>query len=163
MRTSPRVRRNPWPGRPPPSGKPLWRPEKLGSPSYFRAGIRRIAKADGDAPVQAFIAAMPGWKREVGLQLDALIVRTVPKVRKAVKWNTPFYGVDGEGFFLGFHCVTKYIKVAFFRGASLKPMPPGESTQKEVRYLHIHENETIDEKLVASWIKQASKLPGWLA
>lgn len=125
-------------------------------------GNPQIAKADGDAPVQAYIAAMPGWKGDVGRRLDALIVRTVPDVRKAVKWNTPFYGMEGQGFFLGFHCITKYIKVAFFRGRSLRPLPPMESSQKEVRYLHIHEHDQLDENLVASWIKQASELPGWL-
>lgn len=123
-------------------------------------GNPQIAKADGDAPVQAYIAAMPGWKRDVGRQLDALIVRTVPGVRKAVRWNSPFYGIDGQGWFLGVHCLTKYIKVAFFRGMSLSPVPPVESKQKDVRYLHIHEDESLDEKLVASWVRQASKLPG---
>lgn len=123
-------------------------------------GNPQIAKADGDAPVQAFIAAMPGWKRDVGRWLDALITRTVPNVRKAVRWNTPFYGIEGQGWFLGFHCITKYIKVAFFRGASLRPLPPVESKQKEVRYLHIHEHDQFEEKLVASWIRQASELPG---
>lgn len=123
-------------------------------------GNPQIAKADGDAPVQAFIAAMPGWKHDVGKWLDALIVRTVPGVQKAVRWNTPFYGVEGQGWFLGFHCITKYVKVAFFRGASLQPVPPGESKQKHVRYLDIYEKDKLDEKLVASWIKQASELPG---
>jgi hypothetical protein len=125
-------------------------------------GNPQIAKADGDAPVQAYIAAMPGWKREIGRRLDALITRTVPNVRKAVKWNTPFYGVEGQGWFLGFHCITKYIKVAFFRGTLLRPLPPVESKQKEVRYLHIHVNEQFDEELVESWIRQASELPGWI-
>ena len=123
-------------------------------------GNPQIAKADGDAPVQAFIAAMPGWKRDVGRRLDALIVRTVPGVRKAVRWNTPFYGIEGQGWFLGFHCITKYVKVAFFRGAALRPRPPVESKQKDVRYFHIHENDQLDLELVASWIKQASELPG---
>src|SRR6267378_495957 len=108
-------------------------------------GNPQIAKADGDAPVQAYIAAMPGWKRDIGKRLDALIVRTVPNVRKAVKWNTPFYGLEGHGFFLGFHCMTKYVKVAFFRGTSLRPVPPGGSKQKEVRYLDIHENDKLNE------------------
>ena len=123
-------------------------------------GNPQIAKADGDAPVQAYIAAMPGWKRDVGRRLDALIVRTVPNVCKAVKWNTPFYGIDEQGWFLGFHCITKYIKVAFFRGTSLRPLPPVESKQKEVRYLHIHEGEQFDEAQFAAWVKQASQLPG---
>lgn len=123
-------------------------------------GNPQIAKADGDAPVQDYIAAMPGWKRDVGRWLDALIVRTVPNVRKAVRWNSPFYGIEGQGWFLGIHCITKYVKVAFFRGMSLRPRPPVESKQKEVRYFHIHEGDQLDEKLVASWIRQASELPG---
>ena len=110
--------------------------------------------------MQAYIAAMPGWKRDVGRRLDALIVRTVPGVRKAVKWNTPFYGVEGQGWFLGFHCITKYVKVAFFRGTSLHPVPPFESKQKEVRYLHIHEDDQFHEAQFAAWVKQASQLPG---
>lgn len=126
-------------------------------------GNPQIAKGDGNETIQAYIAAMPSWKRDVGLQLDALISRTVPKVRKAVKWNTPMYGVEGLGWFLGFHCVTKYVKVAFFCGASLRPLPPEASKQKEVRYFHIHEGDVIDRKLVANWIRQASKLPGWMA
>jgi hypothetical protein len=124
-------------------------------------GNPQIAKADGDAPVRDYIAAMPaGWKRDVGRRLDALIVRTVPGVRKAVRWNSPFYGIEGRGWFLGFHCITKYVKVAFFRGASLRPMPPVESRQKDVRYFHIHEGDRVDEELVASWIRQASELAG---
>ena len=123
-------------------------------------GNPQIAKGYGDAPVQAYIAALPGWKRGVGHRLDALIVRTVPGVHKAVKWNTPFYGIEGQGWFLGFHCMTKFIKVAFFRGTSLRPVPPGESKQKEVRYLHIHEDDQIDEGQFAVWVKQASQLPG---
>ena len=125
-------------------------------------GNPQIAKADGDAPVQAYIAAMPGWKREIGKRLDALVGRSVPNVCKAVKWNTPFYGIEGQGWFLGFHCLTKYVKVSFFRGTSLRPVPPGESTQKEVRYVNIHEDDKLDEKLVASWISQAAELPGWV-
>ncbi len=132
-------------------------------PVLLAGGNPQIAKADGDAPVQKYIAAMPGWKRDAGRQLDALIVRTVPKVHKAVKWNSPFYGIEGEGWFLSFHCFTKYVKVAFFRGASLRPLPPGESKGKEQRYLDIYEDDELDEKLVVSWIKQASKLPGWMA
>ena len=129
-------------------------------PKLLSGGNPQIAKADGNAPVQAYIAAMPGWKGDVGRRLDALIVRTVPGVNKAVRWNTPFYGIEGLGWFLGFHCLAKYVKVAFFRGTSLRPLPPGESTQKEVRYLHVHEDEALDEELVASWIRQAAKLPG---
>ena len=132
----------------------------VATPVLLSGGNPQIAKADGDAPVQAYIAAMPGWKGDVGRRLDALIVRTVPGVRKAVRWNTPFYGVEGRGWFLGFHCITKYVKVAFFRGASLHPVPPVESKQKDVRYFHIHEGDEIDEELVAGWIRQASGLPG---
>jgi hypothetical protein len=129
-------------------------------PKLLSGGNPQIAKADGDAPVQAYIAAMPGWKRDVGRWLDALIVRNVLNVRKAVKWNTPFYGIEGQGWFLGFHCMTKYVKVAFFRGTSLRPVPPGESKQKEVRYLDIHEDDQLDEAQFADWVKQASQLPG---
>ena len=123
-------------------------------------GNPQVAKRDGDAPVRAYIAAMPGWKRDVGRRLDALVVRMVPNVRKAVRWNSPFYGIDGRGWFLGVHCVTKYVKVAFFRGAALRPMPPVESKQKDVRYLHVHEGDELDEALVSSWIRQAAALPG---
>ena len=105
---------------------------------------------------------MSGWKRDFGRRLDALIGRTVSGVRKAVKWNSPFYGIEGQGWFLGFHCLTKYVKVAFFRGAALHPLPPGESKNKDTRYLDIHEDDRLDEKLVASWIRQASELPGWV-
>ena len=138
-----------------PAAKP--KPVKL-----LSGGNPQIATADGDAPVQAYIAAMPGWKREIGKRLDALIVRSVPTACKAVKWNTPFFGIAGQGWFLGFHCLTKYIKVSFFRGTSLRPVPPGESTQQEVRYLNIREDDQLDEKLVASWIRQAAELPGWI-
>ena len=123
-------------------------------------GNPRIAKGHGDAPVQAYIAAMPGWKRAMGGRLDALIERAVPGVHKAVKWNSPFYGIEGEGWFLSLHCFTRYVKVAFFRGMSLDPIPPGGSKQKDVRYLDIHEGEEIDEAMFASWVIQASKLPG---
>jgi hypothetical protein len=129
-------------------------------PKLLSGGNPQIAKADGDAAVQAYIAAMPGWKRDVGRLLDGLIVRTVPGVRKAVRWNSPFYGVEGRGWFLAFHCITKYVKVTFFRGTSLRPVPPVESKQKDVRYFHIHEGDQFDEELVASWIRQASGLPG---
>ncbi len=134
-------------------------------PRLLAGGNPQIAKGDGDAPVQAYIAAMPGWKRDVGRRLDALIARTLPDVRKAVKWNSPFYGIEGQGWFLSFHCYTNYIKVAFFRGTSLRPLPPGESKQKEVRYLDIHEVDmpqvgTFDDTLFAAWVEQASRLPG---
>ena len=125
-------------------------------------GNPQIAKADGEAPVKAYIAAMPGWKRDVGRRLDRLISATVPGVCKAVKWNTPFYGVEGRGWFVGYHCLTKYVKVSFFRGAALKPMPPGTSKQKDVRYFDIYETTMLDEALMADWIRQASKLPGWM-
>jgi len=129
-------------------------------PALLSGGNPQIAKADGDAPVQAYIAAMPGWKSAVGRLLDALIVRNVPNVRKAVRWNSPFYGIEGQGWFLNFHCFTKYVKVAFFRGTSLRPVPPGQSKQKEVRYLDIHEDDQFDEAQFADWVKQASQLPG---
>lgn len=122
----------------------------------------QIAKADGDAPVQAYIAAIPGWKQAVARRLDALITRAVPDVRKAVRWNSPFYGASGQGWFLNLHCFTKYVRVAFFRGASLRPLPPGVSKHEEVRYLDLREGIPLDEELVASWIRQASELPGWV-
>jgi hypothetical protein len=133
---------------------------KVAKPTLLAGGNPQIAKGEGDAPVQAYIAAMPGWKRDVGRRLDALIVRTVPGVRKAVKWNSPFYGLEGQGWFLGVHCFTKYVKVAFFRGASLRPVPPGESKSKDTRYLDIHEDDQLDEAQLAAWVKQASQLPG---
>jgi hypothetical protein len=129
-------------------------------PVLLSGGNPQIAKGDGDAPVKAYIDAMPGWKREVGRRLDALIVRTVPGVRKSVKWNSPFYGVEGQGWFLGIHCFAKYVKVAFFRGALLRPIPPGASKQSEVRYLDIHEDDQLDEAQLAAWVKQATQLPG---
>jgi hypothetical protein len=133
------------------------RPSKL-----LAGGNPQIAKADGDAPVQAYIAAMPGWKRDVGRRLDALIVRTIPDVCKAVKWNSPFYGIEDQGWFLSLHCFAKYVKVAFFRGASLRPVPPGASKQKQVRYVDIHKGDELDEAQMASWLKQAAVLPGWV-
>jgi hypothetical protein len=129
-------------------------------PKLLSGGNPQIAKAYGDEPVRAYIAAMPGWKSEVGRQLDALITRAVPNVYKAVKWNSPLYGIEGDGWFLGLHCFNKYIKVAFFRGAALRPLPPDESKQKEVRYLNVHEGDKLDEKQFTDWVKQASKLPG---
>jgi hypothetical protein len=130
-------------------------------PVLLAGGNPQIAKADGDAPVQAYIAAMPGWKRDLGQRLDALIVEAVPDVRKAVRWNSPFYGVAGNGWFLNFHCFTKYVKVAFFRGASLQPVPPGASKDENVRYVDIHEDEQLDEAQFADWVRQASQLEGW--
>jgi hypothetical protein len=123
-------------------------------------GNPQIAKADGDAPVQAYIAAMPGWKRDFGKRLDALIVRNVPNVRKAVKWNSPMYGIEGQGLFLGFHTFTHYVKVTFFRGTSLRPVPPG-GTGKDARWIDIHEDD-LDEAQMATWVKQAAALPGWV-
>ncbi|HEX6121374.1 MAG TPA: DUF1801 domain-containing protein [Dongiaceae bacterium] len=132
------------------------------SPVLLSGGNPQIAKADGDAPVQAYIAAMPGWKRDLGRRLDALIVRSVRGVHKAVKWNSPMYGVEGEGWFLSFHVFARYVKVTFFRGASLRPVPPGASKQKDVRYLDIHEGDQLDEVQMANWVKQAAALPGFL-
>lgn len=129
-------------------------------PVLLSGGNPQIAKADGDAPVQAYIDAMPGWKSDVGRRLDALIDRTAPNVRKAVRWNTPFYGIEGHGWFLAFHCFTKYIKVTFLNGTSLQPLPPIESKVQNTRYLHIYEDDQIDEELMVNWIRQASELPG---
>lgn len=123
-------------------------------------GNPQIAKGDGDGPVQAYIAAMPGWKSELGRRLDLLIVGAVPSVTKAVKWNSPLYGVEGDGWFLSLHCFTKYVKVAFFRGAALQPMPPGASKSNDTRYLDIHEHAPLDEAQFVAWVKQASQLPG---
>jgi hypothetical protein len=131
--------------------------------NLLSGGNPQIAKADGDAPVQAYIAAMPGWKRDLGKRLDKLIVRSVPNVRKAVKWNSPFYGVDGQGWFLSFHVFTRYIKVTFFSGASLRPVPPGGTPKsKDTRWIDIHEDDELDEAQLARWVKQAAALPGWL-
>jgi hypothetical protein len=130
------------------------------TPALLAGGNPQIAKGDGNAPVQAYIAAMPGWKRDFGRRLDALIVRTVPGVRKAVKWNSPVYGIEGQGWFLGLHCFTRYIKIAFFRGALLRPVPPGASKSKDTRYLDIHDDDLFDEAQFAAWVKQASQLPG---
>ena len=132
---------------------------KNGEPVLLSGGNPQIAKGYGDAPVQAYIAAMPGWKRELGRRLDALVTRIVPDVHKAVKWNSPFYGIEGQGWFLSYHCFAKYVKVTFFRGTSLRPVPAGESRHPEVRYLDIHEGE-LDEAQFAAWVKQASQLPG---
>ena len=129
-------------------------------PGLLSGDNPQVAKGHGDAPVQAYIAAMPGWKSEVGRRLDQLIVQAIPNVQKAVKWNSPFYGTDGEGWFLGIHCFARYIKVAFFRGLSLKPVPPVESKSKDTRYFHIHEGDRLDEEQIVSWVKQASRLPG---
>ena len=143
------------PRKPPPSPTSAASGVKL-----LSGGNPQIAKGDGDAPVQAYVAAMPGWKRDVARRLDALITRTVPGVRKGVRWNSPFYGAGEDGWFLSFHCFTKYVKVGFFRGSSLRPAPPIASKHNDVRYLHIHEDDAIDDKQLADWIKQASRLPG---
>ncbi len=129
-------------------------------PVLLAGGNPQIPKGYGDAPVQAYIAAMPGWKSAVGRRLDALIERTVPGVNKAVKWNSPMYGIEGQGYFLGLHVFTNYVKVAFFRGAALHPMPPGSSRHEHVRYLDIREGDALDEAQLAAWVKQASALPG---
>lgn len=134
---------------------------KDGTVRLLSGGNPQIPKGDGDAPVQAYIAAMPGWKRAVGERLDALIVATVPDVRKAVRWNSPFYGREGQGWFLSFHVFTHYVKVTFFRGAALEPLPPGASKDEQVRYLDLREGQ-FDEEQIGDWVKQAAALPGWI-
>ena len=143
----------------------LAKPARAGSaagkaPVLLSGGNPQIAKGEGDAPVQAYIAAMPGWKRAVGQRLDALIVEAVPNAHKAVKWNSPFYGIRGEGWFLSFHCFDRYIKLAFFRGTSLRPMPPEPSKTAHTRYLHVYENQPFDQAQFLAWAEQASRLPG---
>lgn len=131
-------------------------------PKLLSGGNPQIPKGDGDVPVQAYIAAMPGWKQDIGRQLDALITKTVPRVQKAVRWNSPFYGLEGRGWFLGAHCLTHYVKVTFFRGSSLEPLPPGGTAKSgEARWIDIREGE-FDEKQLMIWIKQAAALPGWV-
>jgi hypothetical protein len=132
-------------------------------PKLLSGGNPQIPKGDGDAPVQAYIAAMPDWKQDVGRYLDTLIEGAVPGVRKAVKWNSPFYGVEGQGWFLSFHCFNRYVKVTFFRGVELSPVPPGPSKDANVRYLDIYEGAPPDEAQLTSWVKQAAALPGWMA
>jgi hypothetical protein len=132
----------------------------IGKTPLLAGGNPQIEKGGGDGPVQAYIAAMPGWKRDIGLRLDVLIARTVPDLHKAVKWNSPLYGVEGQGWFLGIHCFTKYVKVAFFRGAALHPVPPGASKNQDTRYLDIREGDQLDEAQLVDWVKQASRLPG---
>lgn len=153
-----------------PSGKDARKPAKpakkpagkrgAAKPKLLSGGNPQIPKGDGDAPVQAYIDAMPGWKHDVGRRLDKLIERIVPEVRKAVRWNSPFYGIEDQGWFLSYHCFTKYVKVTFHRGTSLDPLPPGKSKHEHVRYLDIREDDELDEELVTSWIKQASELEG---
>jgi hypothetical protein len=142
--------------------RPLKARDSGRKPVLLSGGNPRIAKAEGDAPVQEYIAAMPGWKRDLGKRLDALIAHGVPNVRKAVKWNSPFYGIEGQGWFLSFHVFTRYVKVTFFRGTSLRPVPPGPSKHKEVRYVDLHEGNALDEAQMAAWVKQAAALPGWI-
>jgi hypothetical protein len=134
-------------------------PLRAAKPALLAGGNPQVAKADGNAPVQAYIAAMPGWKSGVGRRLDTLVVRTVPGVRKAVKWNSPFYGIEGQGWFLSFHTFTNYVKVTFFQGTSLRPVPPGGKS-KAARWIDIHESD-LDEAQMARWIRQAAALPGW--
>jgi hypothetical protein len=137
--------------------------EAKAAPVLLSGGNPQIAKGDGDAPVQAYIAAMPGWKRGLGERLDALIMRNVPNVRKAVRWNSPFYGIKGQGWFVTFHVFTHYVKVTFFSGMSLQPIPPGDTVKsKEARWIDIREDDQFDEAQMANWIKQAAALPGWI-
>jgi len=142
------------------SAKAVPERDEAAAPALLSGGNPQIPKGYGNAPVQAYIAAMPGWKSAIGRRLDALIERAAPGVQKAVKWNSPFYGMEGEGWFLSFHCFAKYIKVAFFKGSSLDPVPPETSRQADVRYLHIYEDVAFDEAQFVSWVEQASKLPG---
>jgi hypothetical protein len=146
-------------GKSKPSAKAGAKPKAV---KLLSGGNPQIAKGDGDAPVQAYIAAMPGWTRALGKRLDALIARNAPKVRKAVKWNSPFYGIEGQGWFLSFHVFTRYVKVTFFSGISLRPVPPGgTSKSKDVRWIDIYEGEEFDEAQMANWVKQAAAMPGW--
>ena len=150
------------PGKAKPKAKPRkttqTKPKKV---RLLSGGNPQIAKAEGNAPVKAYIEALSGWQRTRARKLDALIVKSVPGVKKAVKWNSPFYGIEGQGFFLGVHTFKKYLKLAFFRGSSLKPMPPGTSKHAEVRYLDVHEDDELDEAQLASWFQQAAAVPGW--
>ena len=143
-----------------PSRKSTTVAESAAEPVLLSGGNPRIAKADGDAPVQAYIAAMPGWKSDVGRRLDDLIVRTVPNVRKAVRWNSPWYGVEGQGWFLSYHVFTRYVKVTFLNGASLSPVPPGSGKDPDARWIDIYEDK-LDPEQMAEWVGQASALPGW--
>lgn len=140
----------------------LRRRAAMDKPRLLSGGNPQIPKGDGDAPVQAYIEAMPGWKRDVGWRLDALVVRAVPDARKGVRWNSPFYGMGNKSWFMCFHCFTKYVKVTFLRGASLRPLPPVGSKDKHTRYFHVHDGDEIDEELVTNWVRQASELPGWV-
>jgi hypothetical protein len=132
----------------------------VAKPKLLAGGNPQIPKGEGDGPVQDYIAAMPGWKQGVGRRLDELITAAVPGVRKAVKWNSPLYGAGEEGWFLGIHCFDRYVKVTFFRGASLRPLPPGESKMEQVRHFDVHEDDELDEQRFSDWVRQASELPG---
>ena len=132
-------------------------------PKLLSGGNPQIPKGEGDAPVQAYIPALPGWKKQAGAKLDKLVENTVPGVRKAVKWNSPFYGVEGQGWFLSYHAFAKYLKVTFFRGAQLEPLPPVGSKDPNTRYVHIEEDQPVDERQLADWIRQAAAIPGWMA
>ena len=146
----------------PAAGKPFKPKTNENGVVLLSGGNPQIAKADGDAPVQAYIAAMPGWKSDLGKRLDALIVRAVPHVKKAVKWNSPFYGIEGRGWFLNYHCLTKYVKVTFFSGLSLRPVPPGCTERSgDARWIDIYEGDKFDEAQLSAWVKQAAALPGW--
>ena len=146
-----------------PKAKPIKVRKRGKAVVLLSGGNPQIAKAAGDAPVRAYIAAMPGWKRDLGERLDAVIVENAPDVRKAVKWNSPFYGIEGRGWFLSFHVFTRYVKVTFFRGTSLRPSPPGGSERSnEARWIDIHEEDKLDEAQMATWVKQASALAGWV-
>jgi hypothetical protein len=147
------------PKRPSPKQAAKGEAKKGTKPTLLAGGNPQIAKADGDAPVQAYIVALPEWKRDIARRLDALIVRSVPNVRKAVRWNSPFYGIEGQGWFLAIHSFTHYVKVTFFRGTSLRPVPPG-GTDKNARWIDIQEND-LDEARMAAWVKQAAAIPGW--
>lgn len=140
----------------------MWRMAEKASekPRLLSGGNPQIPKGDGTEPVEAYLDAMPGWKRDVGRALDALIVRTVPDARKAIRWNSPYYGIEGNGWFLSFHCFARFVKVTWLNGSSLDPLPPGESKHEHVRYLDIHEDDELDEELTVSWIRQAAALPG---
>jgi hypothetical protein len=134
--------------------------DNVPEPKLLSGGNPQIPKGDGEGPVKAYLDAMPGWKQDIGRQLDRLIVDTVPDVKKAVRWNSPFYGLEGNGWFLSFHCFTQYIKVTFLNGASLSPPPPVDSKHEQVRYLHVSEEDPLDEDQFIDWVKQASEAPG---
>jgi hypothetical protein len=144
------------------SNKPDKRKRVENGVVLLSGGNPQIAKADGDAPVQAYIAAMPGWKSRLGQRLDALIASSVPSVRKAVRWNSPFYGIDGHGWFVTFHVLTRCVKVTFFRGAALQPVPPGSGKDQNARWIDIYEGDALDEVQMAEWVTQAASLPGWV-